>query len=155
MRTERLHKSAYPCGTASVSLRKLPERIDFVDVSPKQAVSVAGALIPFLEHDDANRALMGSNMQRQAVPLIQPQAPLVGTGMEVQAARDSGQVILAKADGVVRSVTADKVVLVDGEGTEYSHKLQKFIRSNQGTCINQRPDRYARSARAQRATASG
>jgi DNA-directed RNA polymerase subunit beta len=116
-----------------------PERIDFVDVSPKQAVSVAGALIPFLEHDDANRALMGSNMQRQAVPLIQPQAPLVGTGMEVQAARDSGQVILSKVDGVVRSVTADRVVIVDGEGTEYSHKLQKFIRSNQGTCINQRP----------------
>jgi DNA-directed RNA polymerase subunit beta len=116
-----------------------PERIDFVDVSPKQAVSVAGALIPFLEHDDANRALMGSNMQRQAVPLIQPQAPLVGTGMEVQAARDSGQVILSRVDGVVRSVTADRVVVADGEGTEYSHKLQKFIRSNQGTCINQRP----------------
>ncbi|MFN0073226.1 MAG: DNA-directed RNA polymerase subunit beta [Chloroflexota bacterium] len=116
-----------------------PERIDFVDVSPKQAVSVAGALIPFLEHDDANRALMGSNMQRQAVPLIQPQAPLVGTGMEIQAARDSGQVILAKANGVIRSVTADRVVVVDAEGKEYAHKLQKFIRSNQGTCINQRP----------------
>src|SRR6185295_1402889 len=91
-------------------LMEVPERVDFVDVSPHQTVSVATALIPFLEHDDANRALMGANMQRQAVPLIAPEAPLVGTGMEVSTARDSGQVILAKADGVVESVAADSVI---------------------------------------------
>jgi DNA-directed RNA polymerase subunit beta len=116
-----------------------PERVDFMDVSPKQTVSVAGALIPFLEHDDANRALMGSNMQRQAVPLVQPQAPLVGTGMEVQTARDSGQVVLARVGGIVDSVSADRVVLKDDEGELREHRLRKFIRSNQGTCINQRP----------------
>jgi DNA-directed RNA polymerase subunit beta len=120
-------------------LTETPERVDFMDVSPKQTVSVAGALIPFLEHDDANRALMGSNMQRQAVPLIQPEAPLIGTGMEVQTAQDSGQVVLAKVDGVVESLSADRVVLKDGEGRLHEHRLRKFIRSNQGTCINQRP----------------
>src|SRR5439155_10406141 len=86
-----------------------PDRVDFVDVFPKQTVSVAGALIPFLEHDDANRALMGCNMQRQAVPLIAPEAPLVGTGMEVLTARDSGQVVLSASDGVVLSVTGGEV----------------------------------------------
>src|SRR5437764_1668609 len=120
-------------------LTESPERVDFMDVSPKQTVSVAGALIPFLEHDDANRALMGSNMQRQAVPLIQPEAPLIGTGMEVQTAQDSGQVVLPKTDGVGERVSADRVVLKDGQGRLHEHRLRKFIRSNQGTCINQRP----------------
>jgi len=120
-------------------LVEVPERIDFVDVSPKQTVSVATALIPFLEHDDANRALMGSNMQRQAVPLLQPEAPLVGTGMEAQAAQDSGQVVLSRTDGIVESATAREVVVVDPEGNRHSYQLTKFLRSNQGTCLNQRP----------------
>ncbi len=120
-------------------LLEMPERIDFVDVSPKQTVSVATALIPFLEHDDANRALMGSNMQRQAVPLLQPEAPLVGTGMERQSAQDSGQVVLSLTEGVVESSTAKEVVVVDPEGNRHSYPLIKFLRSNQGTCLNQRP----------------
>ncbi len=114
------------------------EEVDFMDVSPKQIVGVSAALIPFLEHDDANRALMGSNMQRQAVPLIRPQAPLVGTGMEYQAALDSGQVLVAKEDGVVVSVTSEGIV-VKGEGGEKVYPLRRFHRSNQGTCIDQRP----------------
>ncbi len=116
-----------------------PDKVNFVDVSPKQTVSVAGALIPFLEHDDANRALMGCNMQRQAVPLIAPQAPLVGTGMEVQTARDSGQVVLAQQDGVVHSVTGGEVVIRDAAGELHHYRLRKYVRSNQGTCISQRP----------------
>ncbi|MCC6175972.1 MAG: DNA-directed RNA polymerase subunit beta [Chloroflexi bacterium] len=120
-------------------LEEPPERVDFVDVSPKQTVSVAGALIPFLEHDDANRALMGCNMQRQAVPLLQPEAPLVGTGMEVRTARDSGQVVMAKTDGIVESVTAREVVIRDPEGQHHTYRFRKFVRSNQGTCMNQRP----------------
>jgi DNA-directed RNA polymerase subunit beta len=114
-------------------------RMDFMDVSPRQTVSVAAALIPFLEHDDVNRALMGANMQRQAVPLLRPQAPVVGTGIERQVAIDSGQVVLAAVDGEVVSSTARLIVIVDDEGVEHPHKLRKFIRSNQGTCINQRP----------------
>jgi DNA-directed RNA polymerase subunit beta len=114
-------------------------RIDFMDVSPRQTVSVAAALIPFLEHDDVNRALMGANMQRQAVPLLRPQAPVVGTGVERQVAIDSGQVVLAEADGEVVSATARAIVILDDEGVEHTHKLRKFVRSNQGTCINQRP----------------
>ncbi|HEX8731116.1 MAG TPA: DNA-directed RNA polymerase subunit beta [Ktedonobacterales bacterium] len=114
-------------------------RIDYMDISPRQAVSVAAAMIPFLEHDDVNRALMGANMQRQAVPLLRPQSPIVGTGIELQVAKDSGQVALAKATGEVTSVTARQIILVDDEGVEHVHKLRKFIRSNQGTCINQRP----------------
>jgi DNA-directed RNA polymerase subunit beta len=120
-------------------LEEPPERVDYVDVSPKQTVSVAGALIPFLEHDDANRALMGCNMQRQAVPLIQPEAPLVGTGMEVRTARDSGQVVICRADGIVESVAANQVVVRDGDGERQTYRLRKFVRSNQGTCMNQRP----------------
>ncbi|MBX6341264.1 MAG: DNA-directed RNA polymerase subunit beta, partial [Thermomicrobiaceae bacterium] len=116
-----------------------PERIDYMDVSPKQIVSVAAALIPFLEHDDANRALMGSNMQRQAVPLLRPAAPVVGTGVEYQAARDSGQVVVAERDGVVTAVDAKRIVVREDDGTERVYKLQKFVRSNQDTCINQRP----------------
>ncbi|HUY76268.1 MAG TPA: DNA-directed RNA polymerase subunit beta [Ktedonobacterales bacterium] len=112
---------------------------DYMDISPRQAVSVAAALIPFLEHDDVNRALMGANMQRQAVPLLRPQSPVVGTGVERQVAADSGQVSLAKADGEVVSSTARQIVVLDDDGTEHIHKLRKFVRSNQGTCINQRP----------------
>ena len=118
------------------------EEIQYMDVSPRQIVSVAASLIPFLEHDDANRALMGANMQRQAVPLVRPEAPLVGTGMEQPAARDSGQVLSAEADGEIRHVTAEAIVVhydepVEGEQL-HSYSLLKFLRSNQGTCINQR-----------------
>jgi DNA-directed RNA polymerase subunit beta len=115
------------------------DRVDYMDVSPRQTVSVAAALIPFLEHDDVNRALMGANMQRQAVPLIRPQAPIVGTGIERQVAVDSGHVVLAEADGVVVSATAREVVILDDQGNEHHHPLRKFMRTNQGTCINQRP----------------
>jgi DNA-directed RNA polymerase subunit beta len=114
-------------------------QIEYMDVSPKQVVSVATALIPFLEHDDANRALMGSNMQRQAVPLLEPESPIVGTGMEARAARDSGQVLVAKRGGVVTSVTAERIAVETDAGELDEYKLQKFVRSNQGTCINQRP----------------
>jgi DNA-directed RNA polymerase subunit beta len=115
------------------------EQVTYMDVSPKQVVSVATALIPFLEHDDANRALMGANMQRQAVPLLQPRAPVVGTGVEHQAARDSGQVLVAAQDGVVQSVSGRHITIVDDTGDVHEYSLQKFIRSNQDTCINQRP----------------
>ena len=116
------------------------EHVDYMDVSPKQIVSVATSLIPFLEHDDANRALMGSNMQRQAVPLLRPEVPLVGTGMERQAAFDSGQVVYATQRRRVSSARTPARIVVeydDGERDEFH--LAKFVRSNQGTCINQRP----------------
>ncbi|HMM31955.1 MAG TPA: DNA-directed RNA polymerase subunit beta, partial [Clostridia bacterium] len=113
--------------------------VQYMDVSPKQLVSVATAMIPFLENDDANRALMGSNMQRQAVPLLVPEAPIVGTGMEFKAAYDSGVLIIAGDDGVIKTVSADKIVLLCDDGRELTYKLIKFKRSNQGTCINQRP----------------
>jgi len=113
--------------------------VDYMDVSPRQMVSVATALIPFLEHDDANRALMGSNMQRQSVPLIRNDAPLVGTGMEYRAAVDAGDVTVAKAPGVVTEVCADYVEVMQDDGTYKTYRLSKFTRSNQGTCINQRP----------------
>ena len=116
-----------------------PENIDYMDVSPMQIVSVSTALIPFLEHDDANRALMGSNMQRQAVPCIRPQAPLVGTGMERRVAIDSGQVIESRAEGIVSSVNADRVIVTDLDGNDHVHDMYKYRRSNQGTCINQIP----------------
>ena len=115
------------------------EKIDYMDVSPKQIVGISAALIPFLEHDDANRALMGSNMQRQAVPLIRPEAPMVGTGMEAQAAIDSGQVIIAEKPGEVVSVTSKLIVVREEDGTARSYVLRKFNRSNQSTCIDQRP----------------
>ncbi len=114
-------------------------QIEYMDVSPKQVVSVATALIPFLEHDDANRALMGSNMQRQAVPLLEPESPIVGTGMEDRAARDSGQVLVARRGGLVTSVTAERIHIETDAGELDEYKLLKFVRSNQGTCINQRP----------------
>ncbi len=113
--------------------------VDYMDVSPKQVVSVATALIPFLEHDDANRALMGANMQRQAVPLLKTEAPLVGTGIEHRVALDSGVVIKAAHDGVVQKVTADEIVIKCTDGTIDRFRLMKFARSNQGTCINQKP----------------
>ena len=115
------------------------EQVHYMDVSPKQLVSVATAMIPFLENDDANRALMGSNMQRQAVPLLMPEAPVVGTGMEYKAAHDSGVVVVAHEDATVIYVAADKVVTEDASGIRHTYKLIKFKRSNQGTCINQRP----------------
>ncbi len=114
--------------------KREPENIDYMDVSPRQLVSVAASLIPFLEHDDANRALMGSNMQRQAVPLLETDAPIVGTGLEYRVARDSGATVVAKARGTVKSVTADEIVIDD-----LVYKLKKFERSNAGTCVNQRP----------------
>jgi len=116
-----------------------PDRVDYMDVSPKQVVSIATALIPFLENDDANRALMGSNMQRQAVPLLRTDAPLVGTGMEYKAARDSGVVVLSKNAGSVHKVTADDIVIKTDDGVTDHYKLMKFTRSNQGTCMNQKP----------------
>ena len=116
-----------------------PDEIDYMDVSPKQIVSVATALIPFLEHDDANRALMGSNMQRQAVPLLRTEAPLVGTGMEHRSAVDSGAVVVAREVGEVASVTGEAIVIKPDRGKERTYRLVKFQRSNQGTCINQRP----------------
>ena len=115
------------------------DQVDFMDVSPKQLVSVATAMIPFLENNDANRALMGANMQRQAVPLIRPEAPIIGTGMEYKAARDSGVVVLAKEGGVVKKVDSDTIIIKGNDGNEYRYDLLKFKRSNQGTCINQRP----------------
>ena len=115
------------------------EQVSFMDVSPKQVVSVGTALIPFLEHDDANRALMGANMQKQAVPLLRPKAPVIGTGVEHQAAKDSGQVLVSRHTGEVTDVNARQIRVRDAEGTEHVYNLQKFVRSNQDTCINQRP----------------
>ena len=115
-----------------------PDHIEYMDVSPKQIVSVSAALIPFLEHDDANRALMGSNMQRQAVPLLRPDAPIVGTGIEQQAAVDSGQVIIALNPGEVISSRSDEIVVLEDDGTRRVYRLRKYQRSNQSTCIDQR-----------------
>ena len=114
-------------------------QVDFMDVSPRQFVSVATAMIPFLENDDANRALMGSNMQRQAVPLLTTDSPIVGTGMEYRAAKDSGTVVVAEADGVVEKVSSSEITVRQDDGETKIYKLIKFMRSNQGTCINQRP----------------
>jgi len=111
--------------------------IDYLDVSPKQIISVTTSLIPFLEHDDANRALMGSNMQRQAVSCIKPDAPIVGTGMEGKAARDSGTVVLAEEDGTVTSVMGEKIVVVGEKGKKKEYPLLKFLRTNSATSINQ------------------
>ena len=115
------------------------DKVNFVDVSPKQLVSVAAAMIPFLEHDDVKRSLMGSNMQRQAVPLLMPEAPIVGTGMEYRAAKDSGITVTAKNAGVVERVTADEIIIRNSKDELDKYKLRKFKRTNGGTCINQRP----------------
>ena len=114
-------------------------QVDFIDVSPRQLISIATGMIPFLENDDANRALMGSNMQRQAVPLLKPEAPIVGTGIEYKAACDSGVVMLSKQAGIVERVTADEIVIRDEKGEKHYYHLSKFARSNQGTCINMHP----------------
>ena len=123
----------------SVSMES-PANVEYMDVSPLQLVSVSTSLIPFLEHDDANRALMGSNMQRQAVPLLRPEAPLVSTGMEERVAKDSGQVILSQCDGLVIEATGtESGSLRLGRQLNTNYPLMKFVRSNQGTCVNQRP----------------
>ncbi|WP_328406556.1 MULTISPECIES: DNA-directed RNA polymerase subunit beta [unclassified Nocardia] len=130
-----------------VLVRRLGEEVEFVsaaevdymDVSPRQMVSVATAMIPFLEHDDANRALMGANMQRQAVPLIRSESPIVGTGMELRAAVDAGDVVVNEKSGVVEEVSADYITVMADDGTRKSYRMRKFARSNQGTCANQRP----------------
>ena len=116
-----------------------PDDVDYMDVSPRQMVSVATAMIPFLEHDDANRALMGSNMQRQSVPLLRSEAPLVGTGMEYRAAVDAGDVIVAEQAGVVEQASADFITVANDDGTRSTYLVAKFRRSNQGTCFNQKP----------------
>ena len=115
------------------------EEVDYIDISPKQIVSVATSCIPFLENDDATRALMGANMQRQAVPLLNPHTPIVGTGMEHQAARDSGAAVVSREDGIVTYVDAKKVIVEDNEGVEHRYRLSKFKISNNGTCINHKP----------------
>jgi DNA-directed RNA polymerase subunit beta len=117
----------------------VPQEVDYMDVSPKQIISIAAALIPFLEHDDANRALMGANMQRQAVPLLRSEAPLVGTGVEFRTAVDAGDVLLAEEAGVVEEASADEIVVNEASGNVRTYALQKFRRSNQGTCMNQKP----------------
>ncbi|PDV97097.1 DNA-directed RNA polymerase subunit beta [Candidatus Chloroploca asiatica] len=135
----RFVEASASCRFAEKFVQERVDRIDYMDVSPKQVVSVSTALIPFLEHDDANRALMGSNMQRQAVPLLRPDAPIVGTGMEYRAARDSGQVVVARLSGVVVSSTSEHIIIQEDDGYEREYRLRKFMRSNQDTCINQRP----------------
>ena len=128
------------CRTVNGTVELLPaNRVDFMDISPKQVVSIATAMIPFLENDDANRALMGSNMQRQAVPLVRREAPIIGTGCEYRAAKDSGAVVVAKHSGIAERVTADEIVIRREDGNKDKYKLLKFKRSNSGTCVNQTP----------------
>ena len=128
------------CRTVNGTVELVPtERVDFMDISPKQVVSIATAMIPFLENDDANRALMGSNMQRQAVPLVRREAPIIGTGCEYRAAKDSGAVVVAKHSGIAERVTADEIVIRREDGNKDKYKLLKFKRSNSGTCVNQTP----------------
>jgi DNA-directed RNA polymerase subunit beta len=134
-----LTKNLIPIRYKQDFLTVTPSEVDFIAVSPIQVVSVAASLIPFFEHDDANRALMGSNMQRQSVPLLLPQKPIVGTGLENQIALDSGMVINAQRDGIVESVTANKIIIRENSGRHYKYDLQKYQRSNQETCINHRP----------------
>jgi len=134
-----LTKNLIPIRYKQDFLTVTPSEVDFIAVSPIQVVSVAASLIPFFEHDDANRALMGSNMQRQSVPLLLPQKPIVGTGLENQIALDSGMVINAQRPGIVESVTANKIVILEDSGRYYKYDLQKYQRSNQETCINHRP----------------
>ncbi len=119
--------------------KEIADKVDFMDISPKQIFSVSACLIPFLEHDDANRALMGCNMQRQAVPLLRPEAPVVATGMEKEVAKYSGQLIFSPVDGVVTSVTSSQIEIEDAKGESSIYELSKFVRTNQGTCIDQYP----------------
>nr|UBQ35547.1 RNA polymerase subunit beta [Conticribra weissflogii] len=134
-----LTKNLIPIRYKQDFLTVTPSEVDFIAVSPIQVVSVAASLIPFFEHDDANRALMGSNMQRQSVPLLLPQKPIVGTGLENQIALNSGMVINAQRSGIIESVTADKIIVLEDSGRHYKYDLQKYQRSNQETCINHRP----------------
>ena len=134
-----LVKNVIPVRYKQDFINVTPSEVDFIAISPVQIVSVAASLIPFFEHDDANRALMGSNMQRQSVPLMFPQKPIVGTGLENQIAIDSGMTVTSKSDGTVHSVTANKIVIKDKTGKKLTYKLQKYLRSNQQTCINHRP----------------
>ena len=128
------------CRTVNGTVELLPaNRVDFMDISPKQVVSIATAMIPFLENDDANRALMGSNMQRQAVPPVRREAPIIGTGCEYRAAKDSGAVVVAKHSGIAERVTADEIIIKREDGNRDKYKLLKFKRSNSGTCVNQTP----------------
>ncbi|MGL5718165.1 MAG: DNA-directed RNA polymerase subunit beta [Paraclostridium sp.] len=128
------------CRTINGAVELVPtDKVDYMDISPKQVVSIATAMIPFLENDDANRALMGSNMQRQAVPLVRREAPVIGTGAEYRAAKDSGAVVVAKNSGIAERVTADEIVIKREDGNKDRYNLLKFKRSNQGTCINQTP----------------
>ncbi|RDY22634.1 DNA-directed RNA polymerase subunit beta [Romboutsia maritimum] len=128
------------CRTVNGAVELVPaHRVDYMDISPKQVVSIATAMIPFLENDDANRALMGSNMQRQAVPLVRREAPIIGTGVEYRAAKDSGAVVVAKHSGIADRVTADEIIIKREDGNRDRYKLLKFKRSNSGTCINQTP----------------
>ena len=134
-----LIKNVIPVRYKQDFINVTPSEVDFIAISPIQVVSVAASLIPFFEHDDANRALMGSNMQRQSVPLILPQKPIVGTGLENQIAIDSGMTLNAEVAGIVHSVTANKIVITNNNGEKLTYKLQKYLRSNQQTCINHRP----------------
>ena len=141
----RITDELVSCRKGGNFMMTTPEQIEFIDVSPKQLVSVAAALVPFLENDDANRALMGSNMQRQAVPLLRPEAPLVGTGLEDVVARDSGSAIAARRTGIIDQIDATRIVVRATEETDPTkpgidiYRLKKFQRSNQSTCINQKP----------------
>jgi DNA-directed RNA polymerase subunit beta len=134
-----LIKNVIPVRYQQEIISVIPSEVDFIAISPVQVVSVAASLIPFFEHDDANRALMGSNMQRQSVPLVLPQKPIVGTGLENQIAIDSGMTLNAQISGIVSSVTANKIVIKNKIGKKFNYKLQKYLRSNQQTCINHRP----------------
>ena len=134
-----LTKNVIPVRYKQDFINVTPSEVDFIAISPIQVVSVAASLIPFFEHDDANRALMGSNMQRQSVPLILPQKPIVGTGLENQIAIDSGMTLTSQSDGIVTSVTSNKIVIKNNIGKKLTYKLQKYLRSNQQTCINHRP----------------
>jgi len=135
----KISQDDVPCRFRGDIIECLPDEIDFIDVSPKQIASISASLIPFLEHDDANRALMGTNMQRQSVPLIKTEVPLIGTGMENKVAIDSGAVLLSQDDGLVKEVSANKIIIENTDNIQKEYILKKFVRSNQGTCINQIP----------------
>jgi len=138
-KNNKISQDDVPCRFRGDIIECHPDEIDFIDVSPKQFASVSASLIPFLEHDDANRALMGTNMQRQSVPLIMTEAPLVATGMEEKVAVDSGSVIVSEDDGQVKKVSADKIIIKKYDNSSKEYLLKKYVRSNQGTCINQTP----------------
>ncbi|MEA3421367.1 MAG: DNA-directed RNA polymerase subunit beta, partial [Acidobacteriota bacterium] len=138
-KNNKISQDDVPCRFRGDIIECLPDEIDFIDVSPKQIASISASLIPFLEHDDANRALMGTNMQRQSVPLIKPEVPLVGTGMENKVAVDSGTVLISQDDGLAKKVSADKIIIENSDNIQKEYILKKFVRSNQGTCINQIP----------------